>query len=222
MGRVTSWSYSSWRQFTQCPAQWRYERIDRLPKAPPGPPLLRGIAIHEALEAYLKTPEGAEIPPDLESWQHELERLRSLPGLVAEGQFAFTEAGEVCDWKDWDRCWLRAKLDAHYVLKDTLHLVDFKTGRVRDQDGVHQLELYAWVGFTAFPEIAKVRPELWYLDAGDLDDRHLFTRRKDFAHLDRVWRSRAAEVLEAEKYDPKPGRHCHWCPYAGGNPCPKG
>lgn len=222
MGRfeVKSWSYSSWRQHETCPAQWKYERIDRLPKAPPGPPLLRGIEIHEGLEAYLRN--GAELPPGLEPWREELESLRAVPGLVAEGQFSFTEDGELCAWNDWDRCWLRAKLDAHYTDDDTLHLIDFKTGRVRDEDGRHQLELYAWVGFVAFPDVKKVQPELWYLDAGDIDDQHVFVRRKDFARLARTWRERAETLLSATEFPPRPGRHCSWCNYSGGNPCPKG
>ena len=47
--RITTWSYSRWTTYEDCPARARYKFLDRLPD-PSGPGEDRGTALHKAAE----------------------------------------------------------------------------------------------------------------------------------------------------------------------------
>lgn len=213
----TSWSYSSWRQHGQCAAQWKYQRIDRLPQGPPGPALERGTRVHKGLEEYLLGDDTA-LPKEAAHFVEELEALRGMDTLEVEHEFAIDVNGDFVDWKDWANAWMRVKMDALHFSDGgkTLHLIDFKTGKVRDFDR-NQLELYGWFGLRQWPEVTKVKAELWYIDACDIDDEHEF-KRKDLPKLERKWLARARNMLEDREWRPTPGYWCNWCDYNGA-PC---
>ena len=48
---VKSWSYSAYALYDQCPAKYRYAKIDKLPE-PRSEALERGDRIHKEVEAY--------------------------------------------------------------------------------------------------------------------------------------------------------------------------
>ena len=206
-----SWSYSSFRQWSTCAAQWKYQRVERLPQGPKGAALLRGIKIHENAEHFLKSRTEDLLEP-LEPWREHLEELRAKPGLQSELEWCIDIEGNFVDWKDWDRAWLRVKIDAQFVEKGVLHLVDFKSGKVRDSDK-EQVGLYAWFAMRQFLEFKKIKAELYYIDQMDIDDTHEFTRKKDLKRLEDQWQRRAEVMLADREWRATPGYYCRFCDY---------
>ena len=96
--------------------------------------------------------------------------------------------------------------------EDDLRLViDYKTGKIRAEHE-QQLDLYAIGAFATAPKnIERVRAELWYLDAGEINEK-LFTRA-DAEKLKKSWTKRAARMLKDRTFKPNPGDACRWCPY---------
>lgn len=195
--RPTAWSFSAYKQHKECPRQYRYERVERRP--PPGgvkpksPAQLRGDDVHKSAERYLKA--GGRVPKEFASFAHELRALRALKAL-SEASWTFTEKWDETRWDDWDRAWLRVKLDSGFVasnaaeyrrmvakLRDPeaeyLHNLSFRDlpdGAIAEvidfktgklYDGYdEQLELYALTAFRKWPDVELVGPTLWFVDQG--------------------------------------------------------
>ncbi len=51
--KITSWSFSRWNVYDQCPAKAKYQFIDKLPQ-PPSKNLERGTLIHKQAECFIK------------------------------------------------------------------------------------------------------------------------------------------------------------------------
>jgi hypothetical protein len=148
--KITSWSFSRYSDYKQCPAKAKYKHIDRI-KEPPNPAMARGAAIHTLAEEYIKG-KGRTLPPELKLFEAEFKALRkqfkkSINGMVVEDNWSFTSNWEETAWDDWIHCWVRIKLDcAHHEGDDILIVTDWKTGKFREEmneDYVEQLELYA-------------------------------------------------------------------------------
>lgn len=223
LNRFTSWSFSRLGDYEACPAKARYKHLDKLPE-PKSPALERGGRIHQLAEAYL-TRQLKSLPPELQAFAGEFKALRARGDLLVEESWAFTKAWEPCRWDDWDRCWLRAKADCCYFLKEQLVIIDWKTGKFRPeqaQDYLRQLELYALLGLLRYPKVQRVVPHLVYLDQGLLyPEQDLVYERAAVEALKAEWERRVQPLFADVKFEPRPGWACRWCAFsqAKGGPC---
>lgn len=232
LNKVTSWSFSRYSLYRQCPAKFKYKVLDRLPE-PSSPALDRGAAIHTQAEHYLK---GAtrRLPAELKLFSDTFKDLRKRvkqddASVVVEDTWAFTQAWEPTRWDDWTNCWLRIKLDcAHVEADDTLVVSDWKTGKAPRQDlkqeYLEQLELYALGALLTFKSITEVRPRLVYLDSGTVypDPRMpVVYVPADVPALQRTWLKRVKPLFSDKIFAPKPNDKCCWCAYSRskGGPC---
>lgn len=236
--RLTSWSFSRYNLYKQCPLKCKLIHIDKL-KEPPSPAMERGIKIHEMAEGYLKgTLPAKPFPEELRLFATEIQKLRKAfakGGVVVEDNWAFTEAWKKTGWFDKD-CWARIKLDcAHSPTNGVLVITDWKTGKFRpekNEEYVEQLELYALAAFLMFDHVVQVRPRLVYLDEGTIYPaaksrggvegqlNHGFLRGEVPALLAK-WEARVKPMLADEQFAPRPNRFCPWCAFskAKGGPC---
>lgn len=230
---LTSWSFSRYSTYRQCPLKAKLAFIDRI-KEPPNDAMARGAAIHKQAEAYIKGGK-AKLGPELASFKDELKRLRAQykkdHGMVVEDTWAFTKDWTETTWDDWVGCWLRIKLDcAHHQDETTLVVTDWKTGRFRperNEEYVEQLELYALAALLLHPHLERVGVRLAYTDLGVMfpAEELLWFTPKDMSGLKKLWAKRVKPMMSDKTFVPKPNNFCRWCHYrasnkaAGGGQC---
>ncbi len=246
--RLTSWSFSTYTQWLKCPRSVCFDKIQRVRiEEPPNEIFAKGNYAHKVAELHIgsraKTPPplageiaspvrgGRPIRVDLTPVRDIVAGLRKLKAKV-ELEWAFDREWNRVDWRDWDRAWLRMKIDALGEMlkpKPRLDLVDWKTGKVHDEHK-QQRSLYA-LGGLRLVQIGELadgdeRTELTarhvYLDWPETKAEERFGM-KDLPALKREWEARTKQMLEDTEYQARPGWHCKWCKFrkSAGGPCPE-
>jgi RecB family exonuclease len=229
---ITSWSFSRWQTYDQCPAKARYKFIDRLPE-PGSPAMERGSAIHKLSEDYVKG-SISKLPVELKPLASEFKALRAArrknPALInVEESWAFRKDWTITHGRDWDGAWLRVKLDVAVRDGKEVTVNDVKTGKFRPDDSLDyglQMKLYdlgALVMYAGIPDV-RVRSRLLYVDAGMVypppEEQTVYTA-KDLPALKKEWELRVKPMLSDTTFAPKPNRFCGWCHFRKANqgPC---
>jgi RecB family exonuclease len=213
---ITTWSYSRFSTYSNCPKKAKYLYIDKL-KDVGSPALDHGSAVHKGLEDFLRYP-GFDVPKGTHpKFVPMLENLLAQDAKPEES-WAFTEEWKPCG--PWDKnVWVRGKFDSYYITDDsTLIMIDFKTGQVRPMNQ-EQLELYALMGFMKFPLVDKIITELWYVEEGT----HLVMTylRPELPGLLKRWNARCKPMMTDTTFRERPSALCGYCNFAkgGGGPC---
>lgn len=213
--KITSWSYSRYAKYNDCPAAAKYKFIDKL-QEPGSAAMERGNAIHKMAEDYTK---GAtkKLPPELTKFAEEFKELKGSKPIV-EQTWAFTKEWAETVWNDWQGCWLRIKTDAACLDGDTLYVIDHKTGKQREGYG-EQMTLYGVGGFLKYPHIKKVVAQLWFLDSGGVVPAEY--KVSEFKAMQKDWEKKVQPMLNDTRFAPKPGNACRFCHFkkANGGPC---
>jgi len=216
---LKAWSYSVWSKYNTCPKQFFFSKIKKL-KEPGSPALEKGIYWHGLGEKYLKG-ELKKLPKEYELFADEMQYLLDVEA-IAEEQWAFRKDWSVCGWFDKD-CWARIKLDAFYIDDDNImHIIDFKTGKVREDGYTEQLELYALGAFKLFEGLEGVDVELWFLEHGEIrpQKRAYYPADKE-RHLQMIWEKRAVPLFNDTKFIEQQSWLCNYCHFRKSNdgPC---
>jgi CRISPR/Cas system-associated exonuclease Cas4 (RecB family) len=235
--KLTTWSYSRFRDYSQCPLKAKLKHVDKIHE-PANPAMERGGKIHDIAEGYIKS-KGRNIPPELKKFTELFKMLRGQykkknSGMTVEETWAFTKDWIRTQWNNWNECVVRIKLDCTFLedLK-TLIIADWKTGKFQKYniaEYIEQLELYALAALLLHPEIERVKPRLYYLDHGIIypepgSDEELIFTQKDVPKLKKLWVKRTKALLKDVVFPPKPNDKCCWCFYrasnhkAGGGQC---
>jgi len=220
--RITSWSFSRWSTWKECPLRAKYKFIDKL-KEPGSAAMQRGSDIHELAASYV-IGTVAKLPEELKLFKKEFSQLKKEKAL-AEMDAAFTLNWDSCESTDWDNAWVRVKLDSvtpPTKKEKVVHIIDYKTGRVKDEDYHPQMELYGIAGLLKFPQAETAETDLWFLDAGVIRGAHdsekksktgyVFTRKQLPALIEK-WEERVRPMLTATAFPPNPGSYCKWCAF---------
>lgn len=202
------WGYSKLETFEKCPQKFKFQFMDKLPQ-PGSPAMERGSKMHENIESYLHGWVPALIP-ECQSFQ---EAIDSLKGEVFQAEQAI---GLDKDWNklpDWfhKSTWIRAKADAMYLQGKVLVVVDFKSGKYRIPS-TDQVELYAIVGGSLYPEVEQITAEYWYLDTGEVYSKDY--TQDQLKALRAKFEKRVAPMYTNVTWNPQPSTECRWCPYS--------
>jgi hypothetical protein len=206
-----AWGFSKLDTYWTCPAKFKYQFIEKI-KDEGSPAMERGQKIHEGIEEWLNG-WRKDLPAEAAlHFQVELEELKTQD-FKAEAAWGFN-----ADWTkrpDWfgKDCWLRAKVDAHYITKDRQNLVviDFKSGKYR-VPSTDQVELYAIAGSSVYPEIPNVRAEFWFVDTGETYAKD-YTREELLA-LRKKFEGYVQPIYADQAFSPTPSRECRWCQHS--------
>lgn len=213
-------SFSALNNFESCPKKFWHLRVKRDVKEVEGEALRYGKRVHTALEKYVG--KGEPLPKEFEHLAQYVDRFRHFSGEKhCEMEVAITEQYKPAGWWDKD-VWLRAKLDLVVIGDKTALLVDYKTGKMKD-DGFTQLKLAAAMLMLFFKQIEKVTMAYLWTEHNGVVTSEVFSR-SDFI---RIWnelmpRLDAFERAHREhEFPPIPSglckRHCPVlsCPYNG-------
>lgn len=230
----TSWSFSRLQAWRKCPLAAKLQNIDKIkePAKPADHPMVRGDRIHKLAEAYVKGTAPAKVPDELKAFADKFRRLRKLrkadPELVpVEETWAFRADWTLTTYDDWDRCWLRVKLDVAEVDDTTVKPYDVKTGKYSPQfnldDYLQQLDLYATAGLMMYADVGpelKVIPSLLYTDAAIVypapGEEKVYTPDM-LPALKKKWEKAVKPMMADRTFAAKPHRFCSSCWYRKGN-----
>lgn len=225
--KITSWSFSRWNTYEQCPRLARYKFIDKL-KEPGSKAMDRGTELHSLCEKYLKT--GGRIPADIQPIANVLKDFKKR-GALAEADFTFKQDWSPTRWDDWNGAWCRIKADvtiAPVIDGDGVaEIHDFKTGGQKKlenndfEEYYTQLELYGLAGLLTFPAAQLVKASLVFIDFGRVVEAPETLKRGDEKKLMKKWEVRTKRMLNDTTFKPKPGNACRWCHFrkSNGGPC---
>jgi hypothetical protein len=213
--------------YDECPHRVNLKYNSRIPEpprlAPTGKeehPLDRGTRVHDGCERFVKG-EG-DLPKEAGKYfQAEFEYMQKLytAGRVelelscgVDDQWEYVNA-----WND--DTWCLIKMDAEVIAADGAFgvIIDYKTGKRRFNEHKHgeQMQLYQVAFFKKYPDLQKLRTELWYLDLGEVHAMN-FTRKQGLRFQD-SYNRRARKMLGDTLYKATPNAFsCKWCPYGVG------
>jgi len=205
--------------YAQCPKRFFWTTVDPLPRKP-NPAATHGSEVHRRIELH----QRGQIP--FEEFSPELYDVEtgegdSAPGAYAtyldsrfaDGRAALIEVPFSIDLPNGYRA--RGRIDAVYVDDDNWEVVDFKSGRPREDDSrVVQLQAYAVAANDVDFGITKpghLKMSFAYFGGGLNEVSY---------EADDVWVREARAKLEAitsdidnEEFEERPGDWCHHCDF---------
>lgn len=216
-----TWSYSRLKNYRACPKKHYHVDIAKDFKEAEGEALTRGNEIHKAMAD--RVANGKPLPALLAEFEPEAQSVLASvqPGdlLLVEQNIAikrdFTAAGYF-----EPGVWYRAKSDVVKVRGDVAAAIDWKTGKIQE-DNI-QLALMAACVFAAYPKVMKILTR--YVWLGNHAKTDLLLTRDDMVKLWNVLLPEVAGYEEAVKmtnFPPKPSGLCKAycpvtsCPYHG-------
>ena len=205
-----TWSFSSLKDYINCPRQYNEVKVLRKHVKDPTPQMLYGTDVHEALEKYVG--QDIPLPKNYERFKAAVDALKEIPGTkYVEYKMALDKDKGVCEFVDPNR-WVRGIVDLLIVGDRRAFIVDYKTGSNKYPD-TKQLALMALMTFMHFPDVDRV-------DAGLLFVAHnaLITERYFRKDIDKLWAIFTPHLARLQmSYDtgawmPNPTPLCGYCP----------
>lgn len=207
-------SFSRLTTFEQCGAKFDYLYVSRRIQDEGNEFTIFGNRVHEALEAAGKaTGELVDEDYPMEVRAH-IELIRRILAQPGEKHFelkvAINDKLESCDWMAED-VWIRGILDVLVVDGKRAVVLDWKTGKVREN--MTQLQLFAVLVFLLYPEVEEVRTAFIWLGYGQVTDA-VFHRR----NLSYLWGAlmprfkRLQDAVDLGVFKARPSMLCKWCP----------
>jgi RecB family exonuclease len=206
-------SYSSIKQFENCPRQYHAVRILKQFKQADTEATLYGTAVHKAFEEYVR--DGVELPEMFAQFKPYVEPLAKLDGtILCEQKMGMTADFKPCEFFAKD-VWFRAIPDflRISVKGTTAWVADYKTGKSSRYADTAQLELLAAMVMAHYPEVKKVKGSLLFVIAKDVV--YAEHERSELSGILSRWVGRANMIevaVDNGVWNPRKGPLCKFCP----------
>lgn len=210
--RKFPWSPSRLNAFLKCGKEFWHVTVKKDVPFVQSRPMKEGETTHKLLED--RVGKGVELPPEYRYLEPMCRMIISAPGRAyTEVQLALDADLRPCGWKDWQRAWVRAKIDVLKLNGQVAWVGDYKTGIPKMDE--FQLKLYAVFVFIVFTEVMRVTTTYLWTKTGKVDpsDSRTYVR----AQVPKLWEELLAEAehLQAaaarDEWPARPGHHCGWC-----------
>lgn len=205
-----SWSYTNLTGFEQCPRRHYLTKVKREVKEPPSAEMTWGRDVHKALETRIRGVQA--LPPSLAYIEPLVMKFTSLHGRrLVEEKLAVDRNFKPCDWFH-PQVWCRSVIDLGIVGEDNAVLIDWKTGKHKEDDD--QLRLFAAMAFAHFPYLNRISTAFIWLKDKKMDSNTFLS--EDVSNL---WKPFMPRVQRMEmafskgEWPAKPSGLCgKWCP----------
>lgn len=205
-----AWSYSALTTFELCPKKYFHLYVNKDVKDSDSTASAEGKIIHDAMKK--RVIDGKALPLNLRHYEKIAARFAAAPGEKhGEMKLAINRDFEPCDYFA-PGVYLRVVIDLAIVQDRTAIVIDWKTGKVKDDPT--QMALNAAVLARWMPEITLFKTLFVWLQSSNLTP-------KDYkpTEFTPVWNGllpRVAKIEEARKtttFPAKPNGLCRgWCP----------
>lgn len=234
-------SPSAVSEYENCPQQYKYRKIDKLPE-PPSLDAERGTLIHTVLQDLFEVPAGDRTPKtaiDLlpSRWSAQLANKPELLGMVTDEKEWLDRASSLLTTyfslenpttfeathremhleNDFDtNVYLHGYVDRLDIAPTgEVRIVDYKTGKAPkpgwEEKSLFQLRVYALLYWKNTGVLPRLL-QLIYLGDGKLIKST--PTMKDIESAEKVLRRVAKDIfisMEKNYWPPKPSRLCDWC-----------
>ena len=206
---MRSWSYSSLKQFINCPRQYYELRVTERYTQKVNTHMLYGTAVHEALENYAK--HHTALPRNYKRYQPAVDALLAIPGeKFIEYPMALGHDKKPVDFESPHR-WVRGIVDLMIIDGEEGYIVDYKTGSANYPDP-KQLTLMSLMAFQHFERLKNIKAGLLFLASNVfIEDKY---NRDD---MDVLWNAFTADLLrldnafKTDQWPEKPSGLCRFC-----------
>lgn len=207
---MITWSYSSLKDFTNCPKQYYHTKVAKDFEKKATEQMLYGTAVHKAAEDYVR--DGTPLAKNYERFKAALDALLTIGGTrYPEYEMALTIDKEPCGFDDEKR-WVRGIVDLLIVDGDSAYIVDYKTGSNKYPDP-KQLKLMALMTYCHFPDVVNIKAGLLFITRNSFVPEEY--SRSD---INKLWMEFASDLnrlelsYENNMWPEKPTGLCGWCP----------
>lgn len=205
-----TWSYSSLKEFTNCPKQYYHLKVKQDYEKKATEQMLYGTEVHKALEDYVR--DGTPLAKNYQRFQGPLDALMEIQGTrYPEHKMALFHDKVPCDFEDEKR-WVRGVVDLLIVDGKSAYIVDYKTGSNKYADP-KQLKLMALMAYAHFPDIVSIKAGLLFIT------KNVFVPEEyERSDIGRLWAEftpsleRLRLAYENDSWPPMPTGLCGWCP----------
>lgn len=200
-------SYSFLNTWSICPHQAARKWIVKdLPKEAESPEMSWGNEVHKAMENRLTIPRH-DLPSSMAQWESFCKPLDGR-NVHPEQVLGMTDKGQPVGF--WDgSTWLRGKLDAPVVSGTTALLLDWKTGKVREDS--YELEIGALLLQARHPEIKVILGRYVWLKENRLGDTHDCSDTQRTFNMVHDTMDEVAHAISMGVFAKTPGPLCGWC-----------
>jgi len=203
-------SFSKLNTFETCPRQYEAKYVTKTVPYEQTPEAAWGDHAHKALEEYIRY--GTPLPDNVAGYQKFADAILAKRGeVIAERQVAINPYLMETGYFDGD-VWIRLKIDVTILRDDTAIVLDWKTGKVKDDP--KQLMFYALMIFILYPQVQRVQAGFIWLKDKFVSEPKTFTRAQ-YDQLLAMWKGKYDKLKEAHEmgvFEPKPSGLCNgWC-----------
>jgi hypothetical protein len=202
-------SYTFLNTWKICPHQAARKYIIKdLPKERESPEMAYGNDVHNAMEKRLDPTAPHPLVDRFAAYEPFCAALDGR-GVVPEMKLGITAQGAAVGF--WDSSvWLRGKLDAPVVNGNEALLIDWKTGKVREDP--YELEIQALLLRVKYPEVVNITGRYVWLKENRLGEAHNCSNvQETFAKVHKTMND-VAHAIKMETFEKTPGALCGWCP----------
>lgn len=222
-------SYSRLSTFEQCGLKFEYLYVTKQVIDSGSEATHYGTRVHEALELYgkaLATGKSKEVAADealagtnneAVSWLPLVDKINSQQGdKYYEYQMSITSDKKPCDWFASD-VWLRSIADVLIINGKQATIIDWKSGKVRDNPS--QMQIFAMMVMLHFPQVETVKTSFVWLVYNKITNI-TFTRRM----IEGLWSAlnprfdALQDAVDVGAFKATPSALCNWC--CAKNICP--
>lgn len=198
-------SHSGLSTYLKCPRIWESIYILGEPRPEKNRASSRGDDIHAFLEAFFLGAPYPSAVKELRPWQRFMEAL-TVYEPEPEKKLAVDKEWRACDY-DSPEAYFRGKLDLYYEDGPMVHIYDWKSGRIYEEDHRRQGESYVCIS----PVTDSYRTNFVYIDRPLIvhSTNHSMDTRKDLAA---GLKEQIEVVRSAEEFPPTPSEYtCRYC-----------
>ena len=205
-------SYTFNNTFENCPHKAFHTYVARTIPYEETPEMAWGNKVHRAMELRIRY--GAPLPDEMKAAEkaaaqfHEMSK--KLP-VHCEYQVAMTVDGKPCDYADYDKVWLRGKIDCAVMDPKGTNawIVDWKTGNVREDP--FELQTFGLLLKANYPTLEQIQAEYFWMKPGQNGLRYTFTTHVQVYERIAKLKQEAETYLRAGEWPKRKNPLCGWC-----------
>lgn len=216
--KYAPYSFSKISTHKHCNRKFQYAYIEKAPKSKVDmTALLKGGAIHSILENYPVMSTHKLAP----KYQHIADKFIATnlgekylsSDSIREFSFGLTKDLEPCLYSDKDAL-LRGFVDFICTIDNILHLIDWKSGKAKDErwQDYNQLMFYAIYFFKRYPNIDIIKISYVYVEHEDHENTMILERKFLQNYIDELT-GLINDIENDTEFNKNESKLCDWCDY---------
>lgn len=203
------WSFSALQTFEQCPRKYKAKYVLKNYNEPQQDHQQWGIDVHKDLEDRVR--ENKPLPERTRQYEPVVQSLAKFGAetVLCEQKMGLTENLTPVDFFA-PEVWWRGVIDLALIKGDKAVIVDYKTGKRKDD--FTQLRLFSAAMFARHPHLRKQKMTYLWLKTGEHSSEEMTN-----TDTPAVWQTilprvdRLEKAIQTDTFYERPGPLCGWC-----------